>query len=267
MVFWWPRDGSDEWLGRVDGTIAITLLNEIHCERNQKSLACEPVLEIGVWKGAWTSVILMNVPSIQVFGVDPYPNLAWVRDAMRERLSGLGISNRFRLAEALTDLAADAQYSMIHIDGEHSERAVTDDLSFAAEHLMIDGVIVVDDFRHPWFPGIASALFKFLKNNQFTLFAVSENKAYLARTPIADSYYILLQESFAGSKNLPVWTHWQEWDGDQLVYLQSPAVNDQRVLLCGMHAPSERSRIQRLASDLLPPIAVRALLKAKRLKS
>lgn len=267
MSFFWPKDGSDEWLSRVDGILAIALLNEIICERNQRASAPEPVLEIGVWKGAWISVILMNVPSIQADGVDPYPNLAWCRDAMLARLADLRISNRFSLASTLTDLVPNAQYSMIHIDGEHSERAVTDDLSFAAKHLVSDGVIIVDDFRNLWFPGIASALFKFLSNTQFKLFAVSENKAYLASNATADRYYQLLQESFAGSKNLPVWTHWQEWDGDQLIYLQSPSVNGQRVLLCGMQVPSERSWIRHLATNFFPPIAIRALLKAKRLKS
>lgn len=264
MKIWSPSDGSDEWLSRSDCSLAVALLRGIYGEDRPTLEACETVLEVGVWKGAWTSVILVNFPQVRVDGVDPYPGSASVRTEMEARLTNLGISDRFRLAVSLKELPPEVRYSMIHIDGEHSEQAVTEDLAFASEHLVSDGVIIADDYRHSWFPGITSALFRFLNAGEFKLFAVSGNKAYLARTPYADKYYCLLQDSFAGSISLPVWTHWRQWDGDKVGYVQSPDVYGQRVLLCGMSAPLAASRQRRLAKDWLPPVIVRTLLKAGR---
>ncbi len=264
MNIWWPRDGSDEWLARVDGMLAVTLLGGLCRQRQLTSSECEPVLEVGVWKGAWTSVILMNLPEVQLDGVDPYPGFESVREHMEARLADLGVNGRFKLSASLTDLADDACFSMIHIDGEHSEKAVETELAYAADHLTDDGIVVVDDFRVSWFPGIASALFRFLGSSDLKMFAASEAKAYLARSPYADAYYEQLERAFAGSDDLPVRTHWRQLEDNDFDYIQWPEVGGQRVLLCGIGNPRSPSGIRRLAWDLLPPIAVRAIQRVKR---
>jgi hypothetical protein len=206
----------------------------------------------------------MNLPELQLQGVDPYPGYESVREHMLVRLMALGVNERFELSVSLAELPDEVNYSMIHIDAEHSEKAVELELAFAADHLADDGIVVVDDFRVSWFPGIASALFRFLGSSELKLFAVSGGKAYLARSPFSDAYYEHLERSFAGSKELPVWTHWRQWEGNDLEYMQLPEVCGQKVLLCGMSEPSSLSRSRRLAWDLLPPVAVRAIQRAKR---
>lgn len=260
MNLWWPSDGSDEWLTRADGMLAVTLLSELCRRRRLSGNPCEPVLEVGVWKGGWTSVILMNLPDVELQGVDPYPRYESVRAYMQSNLTTLGIDDRFLFSPSVADLADGACYSMIHIDGEHSERAVEAELEFATDHLTDDGIIIVDDFRHIWFPGIASALFRFLGKGDLALFAVSANKAYLPRSAYADAYYEQLEKEFAGSVELPVWNHYRQWDGDDLEYIQAPNVCGQRVLICGRGEPS---RAKRLALDLIPPIGIRTLAKVK----
>lgn len=47
---------------------------------------------------------------------------------------------------------------MIHADGLHTELQVLADLKNAESKLRDGGVMIVDDFRHAWFPGITSAL-------------------------------------------------------------------------------------------------------------
>lgn len=264
---WWPRDGSDEWLGRPDGVLATHLLR-IMCDTRERSASqCEPVLEVGVWKGAWTQVVLKNVPGVSVDGVDPYPGYAEIGEAALESLRKLGVRDRFRLVSALSDLQPDARYSMVHLDGEHSECALELELQYADEHVVDDGIVVVDDYRNQWFPGVASALFRFLDNSDFRLFAVTGNKAYLARSGYASEYCIKVERTFSGSSELPVWTHWRQWDGESVQYVQSPSVRGQQVLLCGMVRPSAPSRRGRIARDLLPPVLTRALSTARHFTS
>lgn len=259
MSIWWPNDGSDEWLSKADGLLAVTLLELQREKRALTSAMCEPVVEIGVWKGAWSSVVLMNLNDIEVKGVDPYPGYESIRRQMLARFEDLGVNERFTLVSNPDDLPKDETYSMIHIDGEHSEQAVETELRWAVEHLADGGIVVVDDFRHQWFPGIASALFRFLGQGLLKMFTVSGNKAYLARTGDADEYYNHLQEKFAGSKEIPVWTHYRQWDGEEVNYIQSPNVCGQRVLICGMTGPTSTTLVRRLAVGMLPPFAVRLI--------
>lgn len=234
MNIWWPSDGSDEWLSKVDGMLTVSLLGELCRRRKANTERLEPILEVGVWKGAWTSVVLMNRLEPTVHGVDPYPALESVREHMFARLMDLGVNDRFNLSNSLGDLVDEVTYSMIHLDGQHTEKQVEAELDFAADHLVEDGIIVVDDFRNAWFPGVASALFQFIRTGDLKLFAVSECKAYLARSPYSDVFYSHLERKFAGSDVLPVWSRWRQWDGDGIAYIQPPDVCGQRVLLCGM---------------------------------
>ena len=44
-------------------------------------------------------------------------------------------------------------------------------------HLRDGGVIVVDDYRFSWFPGIASAMYGFVADRQWAPFLLTGNKA------------------------------------------------------------------------------------------
>lgn len=258
---WWPHDGSDEWLGRTDGLLAVRLLQQMTPDRADPMSRLDPVLEVGVWKGAWTSVVLMNTPSVRLFGVDPYPNLGHVRDLMRSRLTGLGLTPRFDLLETLEQLPSSQRYSMIHLDGEHSERAVTHELEFASTHLAEGGVIVVDDVRNFWFPGIAAALYHNLERLGLRIFATSHSKAYVSTTAHSDRYYKMAADICTKSA-LNSWTAYEGW-GDTVPYPNSTVVLDQPVLLIG-DRQTEQSRASRLAHDLLPPAIVRRLVRLRR---
>jgi hypothetical protein len=260
---WWPKDGSDEWLSRVDGRVALALLTGIRTRRSAAEQPLEPVLEVGVWKGAWSSVVLMNVTGALVQGVDPYPGRPDYRDGVIRRLGALGVGDRFFLADSLADLPPEAIFSMIHLDGEHSERALLEELDYAVNHLTPDGVVIVDDFRHAWFPGVASALFKAVHTGPLRVFAVSGNKAYLALVGQADERYRDLSNHFGGPMGVPVWTHWRQWD-DDVEYIQRPDIAGQRVLICGLHRPAEvGSKGRRLARGLLPPIVYNAASRVR----
>lgn len=142
--------------------------------------------EIGVLLGGWAIQTLLRLPC-QLVGVDPYN---WdqgeqVRDTMLNSIREYGLAERFTLLESLKSAeGADIQpfeFDFVHIDGEHTEKGALQDLRVASTHLRREGVLIVDDWCHPMFPGVQSALHLFLAESEFRIFAVSQRKAYLAR--------------------------------------------------------------------------------------
>jgi predicted O-methyltransferase YrrM len=248
---WSPRDGSDEWLSRRDGALAVLLFRHIQAIRTESNCAVEPILEVGVWKGAWVSTLLMNTSVDKVLGVDPYPSLASIRSQMLSNLDTLDIADRFDLYDSLESLPEGQQYSLIHIDGEHSEQAVERELQYAAGHLARNGVIIVDDFRNFWFPGVSSAVYRSLERLKLRIVATTQGKAYLSHQREADALYKTVVQVCA-QLNLPVST---KFDPTGLVvsYEKPTTVLDQPLLLIGGTRPQSnpfRATIRRF----LPPI-------------
>lgn len=64
-------------------------------------------------------------------------------------------SDRLELAPAL-------RFRFVHVDGAHAHGACLNDLRLAARHLLPFGVIVVDDFAYPSYPGVTTAVEAFL---------------------------------------------------------------------------------------------------------
>ena len=54
----------------------------------------------------------------------------------------------------------------IHVDGDHTRKAVYHDLTLAASSLVPGAVILVDDVFHPWFPDVTLGLLDFLSHEQ-----------------------------------------------------------------------------------------------------
>lgn len=261
--FFFPQDGSEIWLKAMDAELALLLLR-LNVHLNQR-VSPTRVLEIGVWRGAWSSVMLVNVADAVVYGVDPYPGyLSDIRGAMLQRLRDLGVEGRFVLSPDLSSLTAEKGFDMIHVDGEHSEAAVWSDLSFARNHLAPGGVIVVDDYRHPDFPGIASALFRFLETNNLRIFLVTPNKAYLASPSDASSYHESLLTNAPNLRHARLRRHFGEGDPEQDVYRQSSDVLGQPVLLAEKVSRSEHSNettdswLRRALRAITPPVFVDA---------
>jgi len=54
-------------------------------------------------------------------------------------------------------------FRFIHIDGAHDEETVLHDLKLVHPTLKVKGLLVLDDYHHPDFPGVAKATDQFLK--------------------------------------------------------------------------------------------------------
>jgi predicted O-methyltransferase YrrM len=270
LNFFFPDDGSEIWLARMDAELALFLLK--HVSREGRGGRPAQVLEIGVWKGAWTSIVLVNVPEAQAFGVDPYPGRnSDVRRIMENRLESLGVHDRFVLTAAVNSLPPHQEFDVIHIDGEHSEAAVWSDLTFALSRLAVGGVIIVDDFRHAAFPGIPSALFRFLEANDLRVFLASANKAYVARACDASTYYDEVLAAAQNFRHLMIQRHFGDGDPKSQNYAQPTDVLGQPVLLAAKPTRSEdrgevreaESVLRRTLKALMPPILVDAYRSAR----
>lgn len=241
-----PSDGSQEWLDRADARLAVHLL-----ARDAKSTV--RVLEIGVWKGAWTSVVLSNLPHCSVVGVDPYPRLGNIRTEMLGRLERLGLQGRFELFTSTQDVPDGVHFDLIHIDGEHSEAAADRDLSYAKDHLTDEGIIVMDDYRNSWFPGVTSALFLFCRDHGFRIFLVTKDKAYVARSPHASRLHETLLRELDNDTEVLLHRYLQEKGSSPPEYVQRTDVLGQPVLIA-QRAAEKESMAKRMTRGAMPPI-------------
>jgi predicted O-methyltransferase YrrM len=222
--FFFPDDGSEEWLLPADARIAVHLLRRTGVGEGPR------VLEIGVWKGAWTSVVLRNVPGASVVGVDPYPGGAGsVREGMLRRLDSLSVSERFSLHSDVSDLDPSSRFDLIHVDGDHSEDAVWEDLRRAEELLAPTGVIIVDDISHKWLPGVASATYRYCAGSDLRMFLLTNAKGYLARRATADALHRSLSQDRRSIAGVRLFRDYQEMTGHP--YPETSELLGQSVLL------------------------------------
>jgi hypothetical protein len=230
---WFPTDGSQEWLNESDAELAVRITQ----------LFPEDCLvgEVGVWKGAWSSVVLMNQENSRVIGIDPYPNGKPAKLVMEKRMVELGVESRFSLFDSTSDIPSQLVFSFVHIDGLHTENAVLSDLEAISSRLAPDGVIVVDDFTSPWFPGVQSALYKFIGENGFRIFLVSMQKAYITRSANAPRMWDAIKNLRDDLKYGQIWENLAEsLPESEYRYVQKTDVLGQDVLIC---SPREGSSI------------------------
>lgn len=173
-------------------------------------------IEVGVLFGGWTvSAMLNSAEALKVVGVDPYswPQGEEARAQLEENIRVHGFETRFSLVEKLSQAkfvsGLKGRVVVAHIDGEHSESSALADLLEIASLMSDDGVIVVDDWCHPMFPGVQSALHLFLQQSDWRVFTVTDRKAYLAKALRAQSIQDDLVETLleAGTEFQWCWQH------------------------------------------------------------
>jgi hypothetical protein len=265
-----PTDGSAEWLNPKDLALAAAVLRTFPDERRT-------AVEIGVWKGAWSLGILENVPDATVLGVDPYPGLQGpeIRGILESRISAAGLADRFRLFPSLPAAASHVhpvEPVLIHVDGEHTEAGAEADLHWSGQIIAPDGLIIVDDYVHIWFPGIASAMHAFLRSADFRIVLVTENKAYLCRASHHQEWHAKLTLLLSSQSAMTWFNYFGE--GGKPLYIQAPDVlghpvllvlGDADVLPVGHQTHSFLGLVRRAARDLLPPVLHRGLRRLVRM--
>ena len=114
----------------------------------------------------------------------------------------------------------DGRLRLLSIDGGHLKNIVAHDLRTASGCLADGGIVLVDDYLNPEFPGVAEGTLSFLMTNrELRPFCVSRQKLYLTTNGYEAKYTRLLYEeetgrsfsdrvkySFVKGKNSPVRT-------------------------------------------------------------
>jgi methyltransferase family protein len=59
-------------------------------------------------------------------------------------------------------LSADEKFRFIHVDGGHSAEEAYADLELCSKHVLPNGIIVMDDYHHKDYPGVAQGTDRFL---------------------------------------------------------------------------------------------------------
>lgn len=155
------------------------------------------LVEIGVWRGRSAAVLarhrraeeqlVLCDPSLKYLD-DPPPGRTAVLPGLKA--VGIGMDGVVVVATRSEHLlrhpiAAEMRRSVrwLHIDGEHTGRAVFGDLEIAHELLAAGGLVVIDDFFSPMYPQITAATYAYLTRHpyDFRLLLVGFDKAYLCR--------------------------------------------------------------------------------------
>jgi hypothetical protein len=161
---------------------------------------------------------------IDITGVDPYPNAQGVMDSTARRIQDRGLSQRLRIVadyESAKQLSTNGTWDLIHVDGLHTQEAARLDLEFAHSCLSEHGVIVMDDYRHLHFPGVAAAMYSFLERSDMAIFMVTEAKAYLSKAE-KNGYWM---DYVAQSLTQCDIAHWRyHGEGQTSRYVQPPDV-------------------------------------------
>jgi hypothetical protein len=161
---------------------------------------CGNLLEIGVFQGKSAVMAALHCRNNETCVlVDPF----WPLDDPRQHIelvapnakceylkeSSQYLSRHPFLREAARD------FRWIHIDGEHTAQAVSNDLAIAETLLSDRGVLVLDDFLSPSYPQITQAVFRFLDATpgRLTLFLCGYNKGYLCRPRAAREYLTFIR--------------------------------------------------------------------------
>ncbi len=159
------------------------------------------LMEIGVFKGkSATMAALHSHTNETCVLVDPMP-----LDEVRQRIEHLAPETQCQYLQErsqylprysfLTEAARDFRW--IHIDGEHTAQAVSNDLAVAETLLSDRGILTLDDFFSPSYPQITLALFRFMEANpgRLALILCGYNKCYLCRPNAAREYLTFIRSS------------------------------------------------------------------------
>ncbi len=184
--------GIEGWFG--DGAIAVW---DALLDFQQRSRVVGHMLEIGVHHGKSAALMAMYAqPGFKVLLVDHALKAPKIEQALAAARPAAGVEfltvkgDSRELGVNPLIVQTYRQHRWIHIDGEHSAGAVTNDMRIANQLLANDGVLVVDDFFSWLYPQVTEAVLRYVRQNpdDFALFLCGFNKAYLARPHSVHNY-------------------------------------------------------------------------------
>jgi Methyltransferase domain len=186
-------DGYDKVIGmssRFSAAICCGLLR-IQSELGVKG----PVAEVGAFEGRFFIALAKSLhDGERALGVDVFewPN-AQVIDRFEancvrhgvpadKRITWKADSNKMSPQELLAKLDGE-KARLIHVDGEHTQAALTKDLELATAVIGDGGVIVLDDMLHPGYPTLMVAVQAYLaRHPEMTVLCIIDRESIFAAT-------------------------------------------------------------------------------------
>jgi predicted O-methyltransferase YrrM len=161
------------------------------------------LLEIGTYYGRSTAVLAAELGSEErLLTCDPYEgetaygySAPPTRDAVVRSVSTLSSAASDGRLEMFVGFSSDLDLSgrlfrFVHVDGSHEYDDALADLRLVVDHLVVGGIIAVDDYEHPLWPGVADAVREFRKERDdvseladLNRHGAEGRKLYLVRGP------------------------------------------------------------------------------------
>lgn len=161
-------------LARIPGWFNLDDLAHFHLVLGTQSASGirGDLLEIGCYHGRSAAVLAMqlqqderlfladafDLPLDDPYGDTPTPGTVWRN--LASAVPGLR-RERIHIQRAYSrdlDLPPDARLRFAHIDGAHDAETLIADLRLCAERLLPGGILVVDDYAHPAYPGVSEGV-------------------------------------------------------------------------------------------------------------
>lgn len=196
------------------------------CLYHQLALAPGDVLEIGVYHGlSAIGVAALRGPNRRFFAIDPFLERAKfnaeLRDkflkTMREFYGALDFMTLYaQKSNAVPRAELQGNFSLVHVDGDHSAACVLHDLELAHALLEPNGVLVVDDYNNLFYPGVSYGVHEYLRvqPKRFRVVAGGLNKLILLKEPASKDVNGRIRERFANFSSVSI----KMWDDDVLLY-------------------------------------------------
>jgi Methyltransferase domain len=190
------------WLSEIDNTII-----EIILVHQNKIDIRGGTAEIGLHHGkSFIPLCLHLKTGERAYGIDLFENQRLNFDASGNGSKDRVIKNLARFGIEQDSYVLDGRSSdqvksqdiqelagkirFFSIDGGHWEEIVENDLNLASELLIDGGVIAIDDYLRPDWPGVASGFHAWYLANksEYQIFAIGFNKAYLCKPNYTSMY-------------------------------------------------------------------------------
>ncbi len=163
-----------------------------------------PVVELGAFEGRFFIALSKALKDGErALGIDtfewPNPQVIdrfeanCVRQGVptEKRITWKADSNKMSAEELLGKLGGE-KVRLIHVDGEHTQAALTKDLALATTVIRDGGVIVLDDMLHPGYPTLMVAVQAYLDSHpDMTVLCIIDRESIFAATK-----FILCQKSW-----------------------------------------------------------------------
>lgn len=75
------------------------------------------------------------------------------------------------------------EYRIFHIDGDHTHEMVKNDIEKVIYNMHEDGIMIIDDFFHPEFPGCTEVAFEYMQQGKLFPVAFGANKGWFSLRP------------------------------------------------------------------------------------